>query len=273
MNTLPPNFIFSQSSLQDYADCPRRFQLRYLLRCDWPAIQTQPLQAAERHMARGQAFHRLAHQRHLGLGDEVLQRAAVTADLEDWWQALVDHGPTDLPAARQAECTLAIPLAGYGLAAKYDLLAAEEGRLVIVDWKTNPRRPGRTVLEHRLQTHVYPFVASEAASGLTGLAVEPGQVEMLYWFAAFPLQPETFRYTAAHRDQDEDRLSGMIHEIASCRQEVYPLTASDRTCRYCVYRSLCERQVDAPPWDEADDDVDELPGLDTQLEQVAEIVY
>ncbi len=273
MATLPSNFIFSQSSLQDYVDCPRRFQLRYLLRCDWPAIQTQPLLAAERHMERGQAFHRLAHQCHLGLSDKILEQAAASADLSDWWQALSTHGPIGLPAARHAESTLAIPLAGHGLSAKYDVLAAEPGRLVIVDWKTNPRRPSRTVLEHRLQTHVYPFVAAAAAAGLTGVAVDPGQVEMLYWFAEYPLQPEVFRYSAERRDQDEERLTGLITEIASCRLDVYPQTESERACRYCVYRSLCEREGEAPPWDEQEDDPDEAAGLDALLEQVAEIVY
>lgn len=28
---LPGSFHFTQSSLQDYLDCPRRFQLRYVL--------------------------------------------------------------------------------------------------------------------------------------------------------------------------------------------------------------------------------------------------
>ena len=38
-STLPAQFAFSQSSLQDYADCPRRFQLRYLDKLIYPAIE------------------------------------------------------------------------------------------------------------------------------------------------------------------------------------------------------------------------------------------
>jgi len=37
MSNLPAPFTFSQSSLQDYYDCPRRFELRYLSRLIWPA--------------------------------------------------------------------------------------------------------------------------------------------------------------------------------------------------------------------------------------------
>ena len=45
--TLPPTFQFSQNSLQDYVDCPRRFQLRYLLRQPWPAVESEPLSEYE----------------------------------------------------------------------------------------------------------------------------------------------------------------------------------------------------------------------------------
>ena len=255
MATLPSRFLFSQSSLQDYSDCPRRFELRYLRRCSWPAVQTQPLLEAERHMEQGHAFHRLAHQRHLGLDEGLLREAARGAGLEVWWQNLLDHGPGDLPATRYAECSLAVPLAGHALIAKYDLVAAEPGRLVIVDWKTSPRRPSRAGLQARLQTHVYPYVLARAGAQLTGYSVEPGQVEMLYWFAEFPDQPEAFRYSAELLDQDAARLAGLIEEIAACPDGGFPLASDDRRCRYCVYRSLCERESGAAAYDEAETDL------------------
>lgn len=38
--SLPEDFTFSQSMLQDFVDCPRRFELRYLLDARWPAQET-----------------------------------------------------------------------------------------------------------------------------------------------------------------------------------------------------------------------------------------
>ena len=32
------DFIFSAHNLQDYLDCPRRFELKYILKQPWPAI-------------------------------------------------------------------------------------------------------------------------------------------------------------------------------------------------------------------------------------------
>ncbi|MCP4541151.1 MAG: PD-(D/E)XK nuclease family protein, partial [Chloroflexi bacterium] len=65
--TLPADFQFSQASLQDYVDCPRRFQLRYVLRVAWPAPEAEPVLENERYLQQGAAFHRLVHQHALGL--------------------------------------------------------------------------------------------------------------------------------------------------------------------------------------------------------------
>ncbi|MCA9982517.1 MAG: PD-(D/E)XK nuclease family protein, partial [Anaerolineales bacterium] len=36
---LPETFAFSQSSLQAYEDCPRRFWLAYVEQLPWPAVE------------------------------------------------------------------------------------------------------------------------------------------------------------------------------------------------------------------------------------------
>ena len=41
--SIDPDFTFSANSLQDYVDCPRRFELKYLLKRDWPAEESEPV--------------------------------------------------------------------------------------------------------------------------------------------------------------------------------------------------------------------------------------
>ena len=84
--TLPPGFQFSQGSLQDYVDCPRRFQLRYLLRVAWPALEAEPALENERHLRQGAAFHRLVHQHVLGLPPERLSRTVTDEAVRRWWR-------------------------------------------------------------------------------------------------------------------------------------------------------------------------------------------
>ena len=275
--TLPADFQFSQGSLQDYVDCPRRFQLGYILRLAWPAVEAEPVLESERHQLQGQAFHRLVHQHLLGIPSDRLSPMATDEDLRRWWHHYLEDGPADLPPARYPEIRLTTSVAGHQLMARYDLIAAEAGqRLVIVDWKTSRQRSSRRWLAGRLQTQVYPYLAVRAGSHLNeGQPVRPEQVAMVYWFAEFPADPERFPYDAAQYQADEARLTTLIEEIKTRDDEVFPLTTDERQCRYCRYRSLCERGVAAGPIEGAEavsewgDDFD----VSIDFEQIAEIEY
>lgn len=281
---LPPDFLFSQGNLQDYVDCPRRFQLRYLLQISWPAVESEPVLEQERHMRQGQAFHRLVQQHLTGLPEETL-RAEVAglaatipgSDLERWWNNYLLTRPADLPGRHYAELNLAATLAGFRLVAQFDLLViAQDGRITIVDWKTDRRKSSSERLISRLQTRVYRFLAARAGGHLTRNGkVKPEQVEMIYWYANFPDQPERLPYDQSQYDADESYLSALIKEIAANRADVFNLTTDERRCLYCSYRSLCERGVRAGDFDasEAEWEPDLTPPSGFDFEQIAEIRF
>jgi hypothetical protein len=272
---LPATFQFSQASLQDYVDCPRRFELRYLLMQPWPGLITGSPDDLESHIRRGADFHRLAHQHALGLALDRLAATIHDKVLVRWWQTYQDHPPRDLPeAARWAEVVIAAPLAGYRLAAKFDLLAVEPGvRLIVVDWKTVLRRPSRSTLARRLQTTVYRYLAVEAGTSFNGgRPPQPEQVEMVYWFAEFPGVTERFPYDAGQHDGARKYLAGLIREITAHQESIWPLTSDDRLCRFCNYRTLCEREVRPGFLEELEDDL-EPDEIEIDLEQIAEVAF
>jgi len=280
--TLPTNFQFSQASLQDYVDCPRRFQLRYVRRLAWPALEAEPPLENERHLQQGAAFHRLAHQHVLGLPPERLSSAVTDADLRRWWHNYLERGPEDLPESRYPEVVLSGSVSGHRLVAKYDLVAADLGRrTVIVDWKTSRKRPRRKWLAGRLQTRVYPYLLVRAGFHLNaGQPLEPEQVEMIYWFANFPAAPERFTYDTAQYEADEVYLTLLIREIKEMIEsmgdkDLLLTTQQEHCCRYCVYRSLCQRGVSAGLFDEAEGELELGDDLDISLdfEQIAEVEY
>jgi predicted RecB family nuclease len=276
MTTLPPDFHFSQSSLSDYTACARRFELRYLQRLQWPAVESEPLAEREHHMRQGDQFHRLVQQHQLGVPVEALNRTAMDDLLRRWWTNYLNADlHTSLPAKRKPEITLSVPLAGQRLVAKYDLLAVAPGdRAVIVDWKTSRRQPNRRELEQQLQTVVYRYVLVEAGTALNGgqpLAAE--QVEMVYWFAEHA-RAEYLPYSAEQHAADRDLLTGLIQEI-ELRQH-FELTEDQRRCRFCVYRSLCERGVRAGDAGEDRPDSGDEPDLDEldfDFDQIAEVEF
>jgi hypothetical protein len=284
---LGAGFVFSQSNLQDYADCPRRFLLRYLLRLAWPALQSEPALESERLMQQGERFHRMAQQYVLGVPAERLEAMIHDDELHGWWAPWVRFVDQLREGWRlYPEASLSAPLGEQRLMAQFDLVAVgPDGRFTIYDWKTSRRKPRRAWLAERMQTRVYPYLLRRAGASFNGGQAIPAEaVEMVYWFPAQPDQPERFAYSARQYAEDEAFLIDQAREIArralalAAAQgggELFPLTGRLERCAYCVYRSLCERGERAGSLDEIEASEFEEDVLDFKLdfEQIAEIEF
>ncbi len=277
-----PSFPLSQSSLQDFADCERRFQLRYLLRVAWPAPQAEPQLENERRMKQGVRFHRLVHQRMLGIPPEKLETMHMEPPLDRWWRA---HSRTFLPLLetfgeaprRYPEITLLGRMGESRLIARYDLLLVQPGeRALIVDWKTG-RRPRRPRMAQRIQTRLYPFLLAQAGAFLNeGQPWEAEQIEMYYWFAEAPSEPMRFPYSAAKREDDRRYLNALLERIAALPTETLrPPAEDERACRYCVYRSLCARGITAAPFAEQEDEAapEESPAWEVDFDAIEPVAF
>ncbi len=271
----------SQLKLQDYVDCARRFQLRYLAEQPSPALIVDSPLELERLVQRGADFHHVVHQHLLGLDVAALEASIQDEQLAAWWRTYLAHPPAGLPqAVLRPEVVLAAPLEAAvpaRLVARFDLLAADPGRrLVVVDWKTVSRLPLRDRLAERLQTRVYRYLAVEAGAAFNGgRRPEPEQVEMVYWFAAHGGHTERFAYDSAQHAADRQVLAALAAEIAARRERdeaIWPLTPDREQCRFCSYRSLCERGVKAGSLENLEDDVESLD-IEIDLEQVAEVEF
>ncbi len=284
---LPSDFVFTQANLQDFVECRRRFQLRYLWELAWPAIEAEPADDYEAHVRDGELFHRLVYQHQLGLDAVRLQGIVAAAaqegaeQLAAWWDNYLHAGPADLPEQRYPELILSAPLGNHRLLAKYDLVAVTPGvRAEIVDWKTGAHRPSRSVLAARLQTRVYRYVLVEASAHLNGgQPLRPEQVAIRYWFTDFPHDQERFPYDAVQHEADRRYLTGLAAEIAAAGEDDFPLTDDLRRCRFCAYRSLCGRGAEAGHMAEAEAEPE--PAADVAVswtesfdfEQVGEIAF
>lgn len=281
--TLPDKFLFSQGSLQDFVDCRRRFQLRYINRLSWPALQAEPALDFERYLQQGALFHRMVQAYVLGVPQERLSGLIHDEDLERWWGNYLDYtkdltGFGNLSGIRHhPEISLAAPLADFRLVAKFDLIViTPEKQAVIFDWKTSRKQPRRPWLAERLQTRVYPYLLVRAGAFLNqGTPLQPGEVEMVYWFADFPSQPERFAYSDEQFQADDDYITGLVETIQRLGEDQFPLTSDERRCVFCVYRSLCDRGVKAGGMEIFSEDLDAEEVFDIALdfEQIAEIEF
>jgi CRISPR/Cas system-associated exonuclease Cas4 (RecB family) len=263
----------SQSSLQDYHDCPRRFELRYLEQLSYPAIETEPALENEKHQQEGEYFHRLVQQSLIGIPAEQIGRLANTPNLQRWWGNFMDfEGLRDLRNLHP-EIALSAPLGKFRLLAKYDLIGlAQDGRVAIYDWKTYRKRPKDEWLAARWQTRVYRALLVRAGAHLNGgKPFEPEQVEMIYWFSDFPAEPARFPYSAAQYKRDWDALTTLEKEITTA--STFPLTEDRAKCNYCPYRSYCDRGIRAGEAEDAELESGAEELFDINFEQIGEIAF
>jgi len=274
---LPVDFQFSQSSLQDAADCPRRFWLRHVRQLRYPAPIAAPLAAHELHLVRGDRLHRLI-QAVLNGVPEASARASTADDpvIAAWYDAWLLHGLICVPdARRQAEIELSAPVSGFPdqrLVAKIDLLAEGDGQIAIVDWKTSARPPTPEALEDRWQTIIYRWLVARSHPDIA-----PEAVTMIYWYATAPAHPVRLPYSSEQHALDDERIRQRVSALLSsvrADEDAFPLTDDERRCRFCNYRTLCERGDRPGDWAELDDDgPPDDADLRVAFEQVAEVAF
>lgn len=272
---LPEDFVFSQSNLQMYADCKRRFYLTHIERLPWPAIEAAPYTLYEEAIRQGELFHRLVQRGIIGLP---VENAALEPPLDDWIAAWRTSGMQDVPSqhrlAERLFATALQPATGghaFRIVAKYDLVAAESvgGRthVVILDWKTSARRPDVESTRRRLQSILYPWVLVESAQQLGVGAFEPEDVEMRYWYAGAPDAPIRLYYNRAQHEANGMALAELLADLVGREgEDAFPQVADTpanrrRFCNFCVYRSRCQRGDEPGSILDYDEDADAEIGV------------
>ena len=235
-------FTFSQSSLEDFERCRRRFFLRYVEGLEWPArAASGPFEASLRQRQR---FHRLLRQHFIGVDvEEVIQAEPPGSTIRAWWEAFRRYPPA-LPAGEKyPEVLLSTPMGEHRLAARFDLLAVgDDGRGRIVDWKTG-RPPSRSdELAESWQSVVYLYVLAVAgAPYFGGLPPAPAAIDMLYWLAELPASPILAPYSSEAHARAGRRLSEQIATIAGLPASAFEPCEDQSTCAYCEYQGYCRR--------------------------------
>ena len=112
--------------------------------------------------------------------------------------------------------TLSAPIGNHRLVAKYDLVAVQENKAIIYDWKTYAKRPRDEWMSARWQTRVYRSLLIQAGAHLNNgnKPFEPEQIEMIYWYADFPSDPTRFKYDANQFKRDWSAIEKVVEEIS-----------------------------------------------------------
>ncbi len=274
---LPSDFQFSQNNLQDYVDCQRRFQLKYLLRVEWPAPLTEPIIEAEQQMRLGQRFHELLQQYFIGIPTLNLEESIDDAILLLWWNNFQNRFNEILPGKLFPEHVIASKIDGWNFIAKYDLIQIKpDSTVIIYDWKTSRITPKLEILKKRLQSRIYPLLFKlAAASFFKDDNFSADNLQMIYWNPNFPELSMTIPSNDRKYEEDMTFIQGLVSEIKDKDASDFHLTDEIKRCSYCNYRSLCNRGVTAGNLNEIEDD-EQTVGTDLtefNFENLQEIAY
>lgn len=234
---LPAGFHFSQSNLQDFVECERRFYLRHIERQGWPSPLAEPQDAVEIALKRGARFHQLVERHQMGIPLDILYTSAeddpaLPQWLDHYQAALKDFGPFE---RSWTETKLSTTVADHPVVAKFDFIGLKDNTLIGIDWKTG-NLPPITILQERLQTLIYLMVLYREGHRLAGQAIS--NFSLVYVGVN---DGQTFRFTV---DSDtERRLALQVEDVINRvkNSTLFPLVEDVQVCRFCLYRGLCER--------------------------------
>ncbi len=275
---IDPRFTFSANNLQDYLDCPRRFELKYLLKQSWPAEESEPVLEFEHNVQLGSRFHQTVFQYLNGLPLDLLQQALPDPELQNWLANFLAFYGSRKFERIFPEFSVRFSLQGFPCVAVFDLLGLTADReLWILDWKTSGKLPRREVLAERVQSILYPYAALQTAPAfLRDIALYPENVHMAYVYVHHERDNVlVFDYDAQAHLSNGTFLEKTVAEILAKEPGAFDCTADERRCKFCVYRSLCERgeragsliEMDMETSGEEDRLLESLSGLDFDAQE------
>lgn len=243
----------SQHSLGDYAECPRRFALKYKASRYWPgpqAADSDPEAAAA--IRTGQLFHRMVQQQALGL--DVTHVLAAEAErlprLALLWRMFAASPHARPKGEIFTEAPLHFAFAGAPFMVRFDRLVRDGDTWEILDWKTG--KTNRSKLEGSFQTKLYRFALVEAGAVYQDRrAIAPEQVRMTYWDVQRS-RPEEFPYDRTSFESDRAEFSQLAQAVLRPFDETFsddpafPRTPNRLACERCPFDSYCHPMDRAP---------------------------
>jgi len=97
---------------------------------------------------------------------------------------------------------------------------------------------------------------------------------MIYWYANFPTSPLEINFNENQLKEDQRYICKRIDEIHQLNKNSFTMTDNKRRCKFCAYRSFCNRGEVAGLFEDIEGFEDqELDGFRLDFEQIAEIEY
>jgi hypothetical protein len=240
----------SQGHLKTLQDCPRKFEYIYLR-----SLATLSPTDRQQSMQFGSDFHRLLHQRELGMEIEPFLRAnpKIQAAVTGLQQAAPHLFEVNSQIDRASEQVRTFMIAGdtedhssenrYLFTAIYDLLLLG-AKAQIIDWKTYGRPARAETLDRDWQTRLYLYMLVATSD------YAPADVSFTYWFVqSNPPQSVTFGYSEQQHQQTQQELIELVDRLSDwlaqyqAGKSLPQVEPDSKLCEGCQFAARCDRAI------------------------------
>jgi len=268
-------FSFSAKKLQDYLDCERRYELKYILNQSWPAVACEPILEIESNIKKGNEFHFLIHQYFSGIPSGILLDTIHDNSMKKWFANFLLFQESLKAVTCFSEFSLSAQIRENKLTAIYDLIFLNEDQDVwIIDWKTSHAKPKKSALTSKIQSILYPFILNEVLDEIfPKMNISPEKISMRYWYPSSPNEDVIFPYGQSVHQENRVFLENVINEIQGKETGEYKLTKDEKKCRFCPYRSLCKHGITTSNLLELEENNLDESDLSTMYDQLPEISF
>ena len=237
----------SQGHLKTLQECPRKFEYIYL-----SSLATLSPIDRQQSMQFGSDFHRLLHQRELGMSIEPFLTANPKIQAAvNGLQQTAPHLFAETPEVERAsEQVRTLMITGtdkenqYLFTAIYDLLLLGV-KAQIIDWKTYGRPANARKLDRDWQTRLYLYMLVATSD------YQPADVSFTYWFVqSDPPKSETFTYSDQQHQETQQELQELIDQLSIWLQQyrqgksLSQVEPEKQLCKNCQFVARCDRVED-----------------------------
>ncbi len=221
-------FLYSQSSLDTFLTCNRKFKYQYIDSIRWGEIEEE---LAEK-FKKGEKFHTLAERYFSGIptGEEFLEEE----DLKEYFNNLKDTFLINKDYEYKAEYEIRYRNDNIKLMARYDLIVFKKDSVEIWDWKTGNKKLQEKYQKEKLQTKIYLYLLKEKL----GDKVKAENISMNYWQPQYKNDWVTINYSDEMHSRNKKELKELMKDILE--EEKFEMTENKKACQYCDFKKICK---------------------------------
>ncbi|WP_320045648.1 PD-(D/E)XK nuclease family protein [uncultured Ilyobacter sp.] len=226
------NFLYTQSSIGTFIQCPLKFRYRY-----FEGLYGSDDDSLKDSFERGSRFHLLAERYFKGIdteGEYIQEK-----ELKELFQKIKEKYPLEANCRYFSEYEIREKTEKIRLMARYDLIILKpNGRVQIVDFKTNKRRLSGKSIEESLQTKIYLYLLKENYKYVFENIRKIKNIEMVYYQTEYSEENFVVKYDDDLHEKNRAFLNETLENIEVFNFNEYEKTEVNH-CKVCEFKNFC----------------------------------